>query len=196
VPQRLLPRRVDVPVYAGDTLAVQVNGAASDNANVLLQLYYENVPGSQARLRTWEEIRSLIFAPNVGNSRTLAVEVTVTPGTTGNYGTAVALNANDDRLVNNTDYALLGFTTDQPGLCFTIKGPDTAFMRIPMPGHWDSEKSAGWFVDQAVQRQAPRIPIISSNNKATTYLEGISPSNIGATKVSLLMAQLSTNLTS
>jgi hypothetical protein len=79
-----------------------------------------------------------MMQPNVGNSRTLAIEVTVTPGTTGNYGTSVALNANDDRLVANADYALLGYTCDQPTLCFGIRGPDTGFNRIPMPGHWNA----------------------------------------------------------
>lgn len=190
VPQRLLPAQVDIPVYATDTLNVQVNGAASDNANVMLQLYYENVQGLQARLAHWEQVKQLIMRPDAGNSRTLGIEVTVTPGTTGNYGTAVALNANDDRLVANTDYALLGYTTDLPALCFTISGPDTAYQRIPMPGHWDSEKSAGYFINQDVNRPTPHIPIISSNNKGVTLLQGINVSNSGATKVSLILAQL------
>lgn len=191
VPQRLLPEEIDIPIYSTDTLNVQVNGTASDNANVLMQLYYENVPGLAARLATWDAIRGLIMQPNQGNSRTLGIEVTVTPGATGNYGTAVALNANDDRLVANADYALLGYVTDQPALAFTIKGPDTAFQRIPMPGHWDSSKSARFFIAQSKQRGTPHIPVISSNNKGVTLLEGISPSNVGATKVSLILAQLS-----
>lgn len=191
VPQRLLPEEIDIPIYSTDTLNVQVLGAASDNANVLLQLYYENVPGVSARLAQWEVVQSLIMRPNEGNSRTLGIEVTVTPGTTGNYGTAVALNANDDRLVANADYALLGYTTDLPGLAFTIKGPDTGFQRIPMPAHWDSAKSARYFIGQDKSRSTPHIPIISSNNKGVTLLEGIAPTNVGATKVSLILAQLS-----
>jgi hypothetical protein len=191
VPQRLLPEEIDIPIYSTDTLNVQVNGTASDNANVMLQLYYENVPGLSARLASWDAIRPLIMQANQGNSRTLAIEVTVTPGTTGNYGTSVALNANDDRLVANSDYALLGYTTDLPALMFGIRGPDTAFQRVPMPGHWDSSKSARWFIAQSKMRNSPRIPILSSNNKGTTLLDGISPTNVGATKVSLILAQLS-----
>lgn len=191
VPQKLLPSRVDIPIYSTDTLNVQVNGTASDNANVLLQVYYENVQGLQSRLAQWETVQQLIMRPDAGNSRTLGIEVTVTPGTTGNYGATVALNANDDRLQANTDYALLGYTTDQPGLCFTISGPDTAYQRIPMPGHWDSGRSSEYFIEQDVGRPTPHIPIISSNNKGITLLSGISPTNIGATKVSLIMAQLS-----
>ncbi len=191
VPQRLLPEEIDIPVYSTDTLAVQVNGTAADNANVLLQLYYENVPGLSARLASWEAIKPLIMQANQGNSRTLGIEVTVTPGATGNYGVSVALNANDDRLVANADYAVLGYVTDQPALAFGLRGPDTAFQRIPMPGHWDSSKSARFFIGQSKMRNSPRIPVISSNNKGVTLLDGISPSNVGATKVSLIMAQLS-----
>jgi hypothetical protein len=190
VPQLLLPEEIDIPVYNTDVLTVQVNGAASDNANVGFQVFYENVPGVSARLASWDSVHALTMQANVGNSRTLAVEVTVTPGTTGNYGTSVALNANDDRLVANADYALLGYTCDQPTLCFGIRGPDTGFNRIPMPGHWNARQTSGWFIRQARQRNAARIPIISSNNKGVTYLDAIHPANSGATKLSLLLAQL------
>lgn len=190
-PQLILAQPVDIPVYATDTLNVQVNGTASDNADVVLQVYYENMPGAASRLATWEQIQGLIMRPGDANSRTLAVEVTVTPGTTGNYGTSVALNANDDRLQADFDYALLGYTVDQPALSFFIRGPDTANYRIPMPGHWNSRLTASWFIDQDLLRSTPHIPVISSNNKATTFLDGLASTNPGATKVSLLMAQLS-----
>jgi len=191
VPQFLLPAEVDIPVYSTDVLNVQVNGAASDNANVMLQLYYENIRGAGQRLAHWETVRGLVMQPGAYASRTLAVEVTVTPGTTGNYGSSVALNANDDRLQADFDYALLGYTTDQPLLCVGIRGPDTGYYRIPMPASWDARKSAGYFIAQDVSRPSPHIPIINSNNKATTFLDAIHPANAGATKVSLLLAQLS-----
>ena len=179
----LLPKLVDVPVYATDTLTFQVNGTAAANANVGLQLYYNDVPGTAQRLANWEQISGQIV-------RTLGIEVTVTPGTTGNYGTAVAINANDDRLRADTDYALLGVTTDLAGMMFTIKGPDTGNFRVPMCGHYDERNSAGWFVDQDVFRPTPHIPVINANNKAVTFLEGIDAGNPGATKVSLLFAEL------
>jgi hypothetical protein len=192
-PQLLMPRELDIPVYSTDLLNVQVNGTASDNANVVLQLYYENINGAGQRLATWEQVEPLIAQTNQNaqQSRVLGIEVTVTPGTTGNYGTAVALNANDDRLQADFDYALLGFSTDQPTTSIGIKGPDTGFYRIPMPGHWDSRITADWFIAQAKWRGTPHIPIINANNKATTFLDGLSSANAGATKVSLILAQLS-----
>ncbi len=191
-PQLILPRTIDIPVYSTDTLNVQVNGTASDNANVVLQLYYENIEGAGQRLATWEQVAPAIVLGSGGQSRVLGIEVTVTPGTTGNYGTSVALNANDDRLQADYDYALLGYTSDQPVLSFGIRGPDTGFYRIPMPGHWDSRHTADWFVAQSKWRNRAHIPIINANNKGVTLLDGISSANPGATKLSLILAQLPT----
>jgi hypothetical protein len=190
-PQLLLPRELDIPVYSTDLLNVQVNGTATNNVDVVLQLYYENIQGAGQRLATWDQVESLIGQANMTQSRVLGIEVTVTPGATGNYGTAVALNANDDRLQADFDYALLGYTTDQPVTSIGIKGPDTGFYRIPMPGFWDSRVTADWFIQQAKWRGTPHIPIINANNKATTFLDGLSAGNAGATKVSLILAQLS-----
>lgn len=191
-PQLLMPRRLDIPIYSTDLLNVQVNGTASDNADVILQVYYQDIQGAGQRLASWEQVSSMIAQANSTQSRVLGIEVTVTPGTTGNYGTAVALNANDDRLQADFDYALLGYTVDNATTSIGIKGPDTGFYRIPMPGHWDERITGSWFIDQDYWRPFPHIPIINANNKATTFLDGLSSANAGATKVSLVMAQLPT----
>jgi hypothetical protein len=184
-PNRLLPRNIDIPVYKGDLLSIQSLCTAADNVNVVCQMYYENMDGVDQRLARWSSIQARI-------AKWLAVEVTVTPGATGNYGTAVALNANDDRLVGDYDYALVGYTTDQPVLSIGIKGPDTGNYRIAMPGFWDAQKSSGYFVDQDLLRSTPHVPIINALNKANTFLDGLSSANAGATKVSLIVGQLDT----
>lgn len=188
--QLVFPRTLDVPVWSADTLNVQVNGTASDNANVGFQIYYQNFQGSEQRLAPYTLVEQAVKAGIAGNSRVLGIEVTVTPGSTGNYGTAVALNANDDRLQADYDYALIGYTSDQPVLCFGISGPDTGQYRIPMPGIWDARHSSDWFLQQSRWRQSPRIPVINANNKGQTFLDGIDPGNPGATKLSLYFAQL------
>src|SRR5690242_17642700 len=190
VPQLLFPRTVDIPVWSADTLGVSVNGTASDNANAGFQIYYQNFQGSAQRLAPFSLVETAIKTGVSGNTRVLGIEVTVTPGTTGNYGTAVALNANDDRLQADYDYALIGYTSDQPVLCFGISGPDTGQYRIPMPGIWDARHSSDWFLQQSRWRQSPRIPVINANNKGQTFLDGIDPGNPGATKLSLYFAQL------
>ena len=188
--QLVFPRTLDVPVWSADTLNVQVNGTASDNANVGFQIYYQNFQGSEQRLAPYTLVEQAVRSGIAGNSRVLGIEVTVTPGSTGNYGTAVALNANDDRLQADYDYALIGYTSDQPVLCFGISGPDTGQYRIPMPGIWDARHTSDWFLQQSRWRNGPRIPIVNANNKGQTFLDGIDPGNPGATKLSLYFAQL------
>lgn len=182
-PQMLLPPTVDIPVYKGDTLTIQTLATATNNVNLVAQMYYENMEGVAQRLANWEQIMSQV-------GRILGIEVTVTPGATGNYGTAVALNANDDRLVGTTDYALLGLVTDQPVLSIGIKGPDTGNYRIACPGSWYQRLSAGYFVDQDSRRVTPHIPVINALNKATTFVDAIDAANPGSTKVSFIFAEL------
>jgi len=193
--QAIFPREVDIPVWSADTLNVQVNGTASDNSNAVLQLYYTNIQGAGQRLARAEQIIPIIKQGIAGNSRVLGIEVTVTPGSAGNYGTAVALNANDDRLQADYDYALIGFTTDQPVLSIGIAGPDTGFYRIPCPGLFDSRWTADWFLRQAMDKGVPHVPVINANNKATTFLDGFDAANPGATKVTLYLAQFPSRFT-
>lgn len=182
-PQILTPPVLDIPVYRGDTLTVQTLATATNNVNVVMQMYYENMEGVAQRLARWDQVRAIM-------GRVLGIEVTVTPGASGNYGTAVALNANDDRLVGTTDYALLGILTDQPVLSIGIKGPDTGNYRIACPGHWSSRISASWFIDNDARRMTPHIPVINALNKATTFVDALSSANAGSTKVSFLLAEL------
>lgn len=192
VPQLVFPRTVDIPVWSADTLNISVNGTASDNANVGYQIYYQNFMGSAQRLAPFSLVEQAIRSGVSGNTRVVGIEVTVTPGTTGNYGTAVALNANDDRLQADYDYALIGYTCNAPVLCFGIKGPDTGQYRIPMPGHWDARHTSDWFLRQSRDRNSNRVPVINANNKGQTFIDGIDPANPGATKLSLYFAQLPT----
>src|SRR5438552_5559220 len=49
-PQLLLPTKMDIEVYRGDTLTIQTLCTASDNVNAVLQVFYENLPGAKQRL--------------------------------------------------------------------------------------------------------------------------------------------------
>jgi hypothetical protein len=194
-PQWLMPRVLDIPVFPSDVLNVQVNApAGAGNANVCLQLYYQNVPGAGQRLASWRQIEA------IGWVRVLGIEVTVTPGATGSPGTAVAINANDARLRANLDYALLGYLTDTSGLAFRLKGPDTSGFNILLPVSFDARNTADYFVQQDIMRstsvgsmsEGPHIPVINSNNAGSTTLDGLAHNNPGATKVTLILAEMNT----
>ena len=192
-PQWLMPRELDIPLFPSDVLNVQVNApAAAGNANVSLQVYYVNVPGAGQRLAGWQQILA------IGWVRVLGIEVTVTPGATGQPGTAVAINTNDARLRANLDYALLGYTTDTSGLTFRLRGPDTSGFNILMPVSFDARNTADYFVFQDILHAGPQgsavdlphIPIINSNNAGSTLVDGIAHNNPGATKVTLILAEM------
>jgi hypothetical protein len=193
--QWVMPRTLDIPVFPSDTLNVQVNApAAAGNANVSLQLYYQNVPGAGQRLASWTQLEA------IGWTRVLAISTTVTPGATGSPGTAVAINTNDARLRANLDYALLGYTTDLQGTAFRLRGPDTSGFNILLPCSFDSRNTADYFVQQDIMRngpigsmsEGPHIPVINSNNAGSTLLDGLAHNNPGATKVSLILAEMNT----
>jgi hypothetical protein len=182
-PQLPLPDELDLEVYQSDTLGMQAFGTATGNVNLSAQVYYENLPGSSQLLASWEQVRSNFV-------KGLGIEVTVSPGTAGQPGTAVALTANDNRWVTDASYAVLGLTTSVPLQCVRLYGPDTGYAKIPCPGHWNAKLSAGWFVRQARLRGVPHIPIINSNNAGLTFLDAIHTAAAASTKVSLNVVQL------
>jgi hypothetical protein len=182
-PQLPLPDELDLEVYQSDTLGMQAFGTATGNVNLTAQVYYENLPGSSQLLASWEQVRGNIV-------KGLAIEVTVSPGATGQPGTAVALTANDNRWVTDASYAVLGLTTSVPIQCIRLYGPDTGYAKIPVPGHWNAKMAGGWFARQARLRMVPHIPIINSNNAGLTFLDAIHTSAAASTKVSLNVVQL------
>lgn len=182
-PQLPMPDELDLEIYQSDTLGMQAFGTATGNVNITAQVYYENLPGSSQLLASWEQVRNNFV-------RGLGIEVTVSPGSAGQPGTAVALTANDNRWVTDASYAVLGLTTSVPLQCVRLYGPDTGYAKIPAPGHWNEKISAGWFVRQARLRNVPHIPIINSNNAGLTFIDAIHTAAAASTKVSLNVVQL------
>lgn len=183
-PQMYLPPYIRQPLYAVDTLTVEANGTANDDVDLVLLVYYEDLPGIAANLRTFEEISSRAIDQ-------CGVLVTPTAGTTNNYGTSVTLTSTQDLLKSDTEYAIFGFTTDLPFTSLGIRGTDTGNMRVAAPGHWDSRRTAGWFIDLAIAYGLPLIPVIHSNNKGGVLIDAVSASNAATVpNVSLLLAEL------
>ena len=110
---------------------------------------------------------------------------------TSTWGTAEAINADDDRLKANTDYALMGLTTDLPFTALKVVGPDTANLGVPIPGYRDENVSSGWFFDQSRRLNLPLIPVINSNNKGVTNVSAADVGGGTAPLVSLLFVELS-----
>jgi hypothetical protein len=183
-PQVLTPPYVRQPLYRTDTLTVEVNGTATNNVQCDQLWYFDDQTGSNQNLYRWEEIQNRVV-------NTLGVKVSVTAGASGDYGTAVAINASDDRFIADTEYAILGITAQLASTLVTIKGPDTSNRRIGCPVALQSIDTAGWFVDQAVKYQLPTIVAFNSNNKGATFVEAAAVAGGVVTALTVILAELS-----
>lgn len=182
-PQLYMPNVARQPVEKSDTLIVEVNATAADNVNLGYLVSYEDLPGSAARLASWDEV-----SPRIVNY--VGILVSAVAGATGDWGASRALNTDDDRLIANTDYAILGYMTRVACTGIAIIGPDTGNYRIGGPGHWDESKTAQWFVDLAQKYREPYIPIINSNNKGVTNVQAFDVSGAAATQSVWILGEL------
>ncbi len=177
------PVGLDQPIFPSDVLTVQANGTNGDNVNATLILYYPDIPGISANLVSYGQIKGSL-------KNLVGINVPITTGS-GDYGATVALNAADNRLHANTNYAVLGFTADIPVSSMFIQGVDTGNLRVGGPVLADPEHDAYMFVDLDRSLNIPGglIPVINSNNAGSTVLAGAATSG-GATNVDVLLAEL------
>lgn len=183
-PQIYLPPYWKQPYEPTDTLIVEALGTAADDVTFSQLLKYDSPSIQGARLMGHSEVESRL-------KNLVGILVTPSPhATTSTYGTAEAIDTDDNRLKANTDYALLGFQTTLPFTTLGIFGPDTANFTIPMPGHWDEKVTSGWFYDMARRWSEPLIPIINSNNKGVTFVKAATAGGGGAPQTTLLFAEL------
>jgi hypothetical protein len=173
-------------LFAQDTLTGELAGSAvaGDIESVVLQIYYPDLDGSNARLFAWDQIKPKI-------RHILGQRIAMTIGSTVGYNGARAINADADLLKANTDYALLGATTDVETAAITIKGPDTSNLRIAIPGENSLIHHVNnWFKRLSLGTGFPLIPVINSANKGGTQVEVVGDENGGTANVTLWLAEL------
>ncbi len=171
------------PYQPTDTLIVEANGTASDRVVFTQLLKYDSPEVQGARLITYAEAEARL-------RNVVGILVAPTGGATGDYGATVALNSSDDRLKANTDYALLGATSDLPFTTVGIFGPDTANYTIPMPGSWQLDIQAGYFYEMSRRWSQPLIPVLNSNNKGVTFVKLADVGGAIAPNIVLQLAEL------
>jgi len=183
-PNIYLPPDYVQKYWRTDTLIVEVNGTAADDVAFTQLLYYEGANTPQAQMLSYQEVEAL-------RVNTLGIRVSpAPPAATSTYGTAEAINADDDRLKANKRYAWLGLTTDLPFTTIALNGPDTANFRIAAPGYRDENVTAGWFMDMAKRLNKPLVPVIHSNNRANTLVRLADVGGGTAPLIRLLFAEL------
>jgi hypothetical protein len=154
---------IDQPIFPSDVLTVQVDGTAADDVNVTLVIYYADIPGIAGRYATYGAVVAA-----AGNQ--VGIRSTVTAGA-GQWGATVALNASDNRLHANRDYAVLGFTAEAPLAAVAIQGVDLGNLRAGGPVLADGGHDGSLFVDFAKAYNSALIPVINSNNAGATLLQ-------------------------
>lgn len=183
--RNLLADNVSQQLRPQDTLTVEMTGGAAETDMAALLISYPDLPGINARLAQWEQIRNRIV--NI-----LTAEVSVTgPTTAGDWSAGTLLNASEDLLKPNVDYAILGYQTDTEVCAVGIAGTDTGNLKVGGPGTIESLETRDWFVSLAVNKGAPRIPVINAANKASTNVFVAHTATGGTVNVDLVLAQLS-----
>jgi hypothetical protein len=180
------PPGADQPIYPSDVLTVQVLGTAADNVNVTVVLYYSDLPGIAAKLRTWDAVRgSIVNLVGVD----VALDASSGPAQ-GDWSAAVSLSAGGRRLDAGRYYAVLGFTAAEPLAAMSISSFETGNIRIGGPVIADGEKDSGLLKDIAITYNAALIPIIAGNNQDTVLVQCADPA-ASTVATTVMLAELS-----
>ena len=182
----LMPLGAPQLLYPQDTLIVELAGSAvaGNIESVVQTMYYEDLPGQAQRLITPDQMRSR-------KRHIIGVRVAITLGTTTGYNGSLALNANVDQMHANTDYALLGITSDIDTAAICVRGPDTGNLRVSVPGStklW--QLTDRWFEKLSDEYKLPLIPVINSANKAATNVDAVNNQAGGTCNATLIFAEL------
>lgn len=182
--RRLLPEEAQQVLMPQDTLTVAMTGGGAETDSVALLVYYGDLPGIQARLQTWEEVK-----PRIKQLHGIPIAVPG-PATAGDWSAGTAINATVDVLVANTDYAVLGYTVDTECCAVAISGSDTGHLKVGGPGPLLADETRAFFVDQGRRSGVPHIPVFNSANRAGTQVFVAKNTAAGTVNVTLLCAQL------
>lgn len=173
-------------LIAQDNLILQISGSAvaGDIELASILVYYDNLPGIDARLISPAEV--LARGVNIMSSIN-----TVTSATGPNYTGAEAINAEVDLMKANTDYALLGYFCSAQCNAVTWRGSDTGNIRLGGPGRLPNiDLTRNWFIQLSELSGLPCIPVINSANKANTFIEVQQDENAAAVTVTSIYVEL------
>lgn len=180
----LLPSGLQEQLYPSDTPVVEIDNNAAGSNVILVSYCWDDLPGVQPLLDTWENIKPRIV-------HTMGCEVTVTSGAIGAWGASAALNSTFDNFEAGANYALLGYTVGTACAGIAVTGKDTGNLKIGGPGSTDLIETRSYFVDWDLRTPQPRIPIIQANNRGSTVVQNVDFAAATVSPVTLFLAQLS-----
>jgi len=178
----LFPREVFQQLHPQDLLTVQQAGGGAEPDAGTLSIYYTDLPGSAARLFSPADIK-----PRIKSLK--SIEVDATTNIIGSGWLDTAINATEDVLHANTDYAILGYDTDTACTAVAFKGIDTGNLRIGGPGTARSIETGDYFFETSLRDGLPYIPVFNSANKSGFFLSSLAVA-AAATKFTVNCAEL------
>ena len=184
VSRMLFPMETGQPIFPGDVYQLEVTGGSAEHDVALITMFYGDLPGGAANLMQWADIAGKIV--NI-KALTVAIVNNATPG----IWTDTVITATENQLHADSNYALLGYSSDTAIAAVGFKGPETANYRIAGPGTDFTEDTSNYFVDQAQLRGRPYIPVFSGNNRASEYVSTMDSAVSTAANITLILAELS-----
>lgn len=179
----LLPGEFGQPLEPNDPLIVELSSSAAETDAAAYLNYYTDLPGVAARLFSPADIM-----PRVQNIHGVLNTFAVAAG--GDWSGQQAINADQDSLKADTDYAILGATMDVAVLAVRIQGVDLGNLGVGIPGALDPKESSRFFVDLSEWTGRPCIPVINSNNRGTVLVDAANPAAVAAFNTTIILAEL------
>jgi len=175
--QKFRPQDLIIVEQAGSAVAGDIETGALLN-------YYQDLPGAEARLVTWDQISNRIESY-------MYVQNTLAFGAAGGYSGQAVINATVDQWKANRDYALLGYVCSVECAVIGWRGPDTSNLRIGGPGNETNRLlTFDWFAMLSRMTGLPTIGVFNAANKGATLIDGAQDENATATVVTSIFALL------
>jgi hypothetical protein len=168
-----------------DVLTVEIGGGAAETDDAAILLSYESLPGSDGRWATYDQI-----LPRIVELVTNEVSITAA-ATLGDWSAGTAINATNDLLRANTDYAVIGYVVQNSVCAVALQGPDVGGLKAGGPGSTNVLETREWFRRLDAASDVPYIPIINSANKGGTLAFQCDSAAGAANLVDFLLAELS-----
>lgn len=169
-----------------DTLILEMTGSgtAGDIEQASMLIYYENLPGIEAKLISPSELNDRL-------DELFTVEVSITAGSSGGYSGEKLISQDFDLFKANTDYAILGYITSADCLCVRFRSSDFGNLGIGGPGESGLNlMTRNWFVDLSYNTGLALIPVFNSANRSNTFVDVATDENGGTFNITILMAKL------
>lgn len=185
----LLPRDTGQPLVSGDTLAAYLDAAATSDSVATLHVYYDSLPGASARLHSWGDISGIIKSIK-------ALEVDITTNATIGQWSDTVITTTENQLHAKTDYAVLGYVASVAVVAVGIKGQETGNLRVCGPGQTATIDTTEYFITMSNRHGTPHIPVINADNRGSVYVSAAANTTAVASKITLILAELSQQLSS